>query len=155
MARDVIVFDVDGTLIDTDPIAHLWGDWDAFHAASFDCPERVGMVDLARRWQGLGRSVIVTGKSDRFRWKLNNWLSIRGLIPDAVLMRPDGNFQPDAELKVTLMIEEFGPTWKERVVVAIDDRDKMVDAWRAEGITCLQAAPCLETKLRNERNGKQ
>ena len=153
MDRDLIIFDVDGTLIDTDPIAHLWGDWDAFHAASFDCPERVGIVELARRLQLVGHTAIVTGKGERFRTKLANWLSVRGLIPDCLLMRPEGNWMSDTELKVTLLIEEYGPSWKDRVIAAIDDRDKMVDAWRAEGVTCLQAAPCLETKLRKERNG--
>jgi hypothetical protein len=30
----------------------------------------------------------------------------------------------------------------------IEDREKMVDAWRAEGVLCLQAAPCIETLAR-------
>jgi beta-phosphoglucomutase-like phosphatase (HAD superfamily) len=148
---DIVILDLDGTLIDTDCIGHLMGDWEAFHPATFDCPPRVGVVELAKRLQALCRIVVVTGKPERFLAKTRNYLSVQGIIPDAILMRPEHSSMPDAELKPALMADEFGASWKEAVICAIEDRDKMVDAWRAEGILCLQAAPCLETKMRKER----
>lgn len=150
MARDVILFDFDGTLIDLDPITHLWGDWDAFHVASFDCPPREGVVEFARRCQLMCHTAVVTGKPERYRTKMVNWLSFHGLLPDELLMRPDHSMQPDAELKPALLIDWLGPDWKERIIAVVEDRDKMVDAWRAEGVTCLQAAPCIETRMKKD-----
>jgi hypothetical protein len=146
--RDVIAFDFDGTLIDLDPIGHLWGDWDNFHVASFDCPAREGIVALAKRMQLISHVVVVTGKPDAYRSKMIGWLSLHGIMPDELLMRPAGSMMPDAELKPALMFDCFGPDWKDRLIAVIEDRDKMVDAWRAEGVTCLQAASCIETRIK-------
>lgn len=148
MAKDIIIFDFDGTLVDCDPINHLWGDWDAFHNATFDCPPRMGVVELARRCQLIAIVVVVTGKPERYRAKMLNWLSFHGLQPDEILMRPDHSSMSDIELKPVLMFDWAGFDWKERTICAIEDRDKMVDAWRAEGVLCLQAAQCLETKFK-------
>lgn len=148
---DLVILDFDGTLCDTDLIGHLMGDWDAFHPATFDCPPRVGVLELAKRLQLIARIAVVTGKPERFRAKMQNWLSFHGIIPDVILMRPDHSSMPDAELKPALLFEWAGPDWKAATICAIEDRDKMVDAWRAEGVTCLQAAPCMETKLRKEK----
>lgn len=149
---DVIIWDFDGTLVDCDPIAHLWGDWDDFHLATFDCPPRLQMVELARRCQLIARNVVVTGKPERYRAKMISWLALHGLQPEALLMRPDSSMMSDKELKPALLIEWLGADWKEAIICVVEDRDKMVDAWRAEGILCLQAAPCLETKIRKERD---
>lgn len=150
MTRDIVVFDFDGTLADLDAIAHLYGDWDAFHAASFDCPERVGVTTLAMRLQPLCQVVIVTGKPERYRRKMENWLSFRGIIPEAILMRPDSSRVSDMDLKPALVEEHFGAGWQDRVIGVFEDRDKMVDRWRAEGVTCFAAAPCLEGLARTK-----
>lgn len=148
MPCDLVVFDFDGTLIDLDPVAHLMGDWDAFHTASFDCPPRERVVELARRFQLITEFVVITGKPERYRPKLLSWLRLQGLQPDEVLMRPNDSHMPDAELKPALIYDWAGPGWKDRLLCVIEDRDKMVDAWRSEGVLCLQAAPCIETLMR-------
>jgi hypothetical protein len=146
---DIVVLDFDGTLCNTDPIIHLWGDWDAFHAAAFDCPARLGVVELARRLQTVCRVIVVTGKPEKYRAKMLNWLSVQGIIPDALLMRPMGNDMSDAQLKPQLVIEYQGNLIN--ILCAIEDRDKMVDAWRALGVTCLQAAPCIEARAKKAK----
>lgn len=146
--RDLVIFDFDGTLCDTDPIVHLWGDWDAFHAATFDCPPREGVLELAKRMQLIAKVVVVTGKPERFRQKMTNWLSFRGVQPDEILMRPEGSMDSDAELKPILLDKWYGPSWKDDTICVIEDRDKMVDAWRALGVICLQAAPCIEKRAK-------
>lgn len=152
MAADLIVLDFDGTLVDCDPIGHLMGDWERFHEATFMCPPRLQMLELARRLQTVARVVVVTGKGEKWRPQTVKWLHGFALYPDDILMRPDHSSMPDAELKPALLFDWAGPEWKRQVICAIEDRDKMVDAWRAEGVLCLQAAPCLETKLRKESN---
>lgn len=150
---DIVIFDFDGTLCNTDPITHLWGDWEAFHPATFDCPPRIGVVELARRCQLIGHVLVVTGKPERYRAKMTNWLNYQGIQPDAILMRPDHSSMPDAELKPQLAREWAGSL--DRVICAIEDRDKMVDAWRAEGVTCLQAAPCIEANFKKAKQEHQ
>jgi hypothetical protein len=145
---DTIAFDFDGTLIDLDPIAHLWGDWDSFHGASFDCPAREMVVEFARRCQLIAKTVVITGKPERYRAKLVGWLALHGLQPDELLMRPDHVTMPDAELKPALLFDLLGPNWKDKLIAVVEDRDKMVDAWRKEGVLCLQAAPCIETRIK-------
>lgn len=155
MERDTVVFDFDGTLVDQDAIAHLYGDWDAFHSASFDCPERIGVLAICLRLQLAANIIVVTGKPERYRRKLEGWLSIRGVIPEAILMRPNNNFASDMDLKPELMIEHLGPQWAERVIGVFEDRDKMVDRWRAEGVTCFAAAPCLEALARIKQQERE
>lgn len=145
---DLVVVDFDGTLIDVDGITHLWGEWDDFHSATFDCPPRLGIIELVRRLQSICRVIVVTGKPERYRAKMLNWLSMQGIIPDALLMRPDNSPLSDTELKPQLVIEWQGSL--DAVLCAIEDRDKMVDAWRALGVTCLQAAPCIETQFKKK-----
>lgn len=147
--RDLVILDFDGTLIDLDPVAHLMGDWDAFHGASFDCPPRECVVELARRLCTIAEVVVITGKPERYRAKLNQWLMDQDLFNvDHVLMRPDSSTMPDAELKPALIYDHAGPGWVQRTLCVIEDRDKMVDAWRAIGVLCLQAAPCIETLMK-------
>jgi hypothetical protein len=138
-----IVFDLDGTLININSITHLIGDWEAFHQASLTCPSNEPMVEFARRCQRLGEIIICTGKGEEYRKQTNDWLSLRGILPDLLLMRPKLNDMSDALLKPWLMERHVGADWKERTLFVVEDRDKAVNAWRALGVTCLQCAESL------------
>lgn len=143
MEKPIVIFDLDGTLININSIAELIGDWDEFHAASLKCPANEPILEFAKRCQIFSHLIVVTGKPESFRRGVEGWLSFRGLLPEAVLMRPTMSSDSDAQLKPMLMEKEFGPDWKSRVMFAVEDRDKMTNAWRAEGITCLQCAESL------------
>lgn len=138
-----ILFDLDGTLININSIAHLIGDWDAFAEASILCPANEPIAEFARLMQLHYELVVCTGKGEAYRNRVCGWLSLQGIIPDLLLMRPANNFQSDAELKPALLRAALGEGWKGDILFAIEDRDKMVDAWRALGITCFQCAPSL------------
>jgi len=47
-------------------------------------------------------------------------------------------FMPDEILKKQ-MLDTFVD--KDDVLMCVDDRQKVVDMWRAEGLTCFQVAP--------------
>ena len=84
------------------------------------------------------------------------WLNDHDVPFDLLVMRPDkfkdeswpiasGNpatkamrFMPDEILKKE-MLDTFVD--KEDVLMTVDDRQKVVDMWRAEGLTCFQVAP--------------
>ena len=54
-------------------------------------------------------------------------------------MRPSGDTTPDDVLKLNWLKEGmFGN--KADIMAVFDDRNKVVDMWRSEGITCFQVA---------------
>lgn len=139
-----MLFDLDGTLINISPIQHLLGDWEEFHRESFRCYANEPMVDFAKLCQKMGLTIlIVTGKPSGFINHVEGWLSTRGILPEAILMRGPLNSMSDAELKPHLVEAMLGEGWRDRILFAVEDRDKMVNAWRAEGIMCLQCAESL------------
>lgn len=143
----LVVFDLDGTLINIDSIVHFADqeDWDGFADASMDCPDYPAMVAFAKIIQRMPDIdwIIVTTKPERLRARTVNWLSMRGLQPEAMLMRPQHDYSPTVDLKPQLMADMYGEEWRSKVLFAIDDRTKMVDAWRALGVMCMQCAPTL------------
>jgi hypothetical protein len=52
-------------------------------------------------------------------------------------MRPQGSFTPDDVLKQA-WLDELGA---DNVFCVFDDRDKVVQMWRNNGLTCFQVAP--------------
>ena len=146
MTPDTIALDFDGTLCDTDQIAHLQGDWPAFHDASFNCPPRHSLMMFIKRLQTVANVVIVTGKPIEYESRVIKWCCDYGFYPDAILMRPKDDWRKTADLKLQMLREYLDCDDLSKVLVAIEDRDKMVDAYRAAGVTCLQAAPCIENR---------
>lgn len=138
-----VIFDLDGTLININSIQHLIGDWEEFHPASVKCPPNEAMVEFARRCQQHSDIILITGKPERFRRSVIDWLRLQGIDPDFVLMRPELCSLSDAELKPHLAEKLLGSDWADKVLFAVEDRDKMVNAWRAAGINCLQCAESL------------
>jgi len=54
-------------------------------------------------------------------------------------MRPADDFTPDEVLK-RQWYEDLPRIDKERLVAVFDDRQKVVDMWRAIGVPCFQVA---------------
>ena len=138
-----VIFDLDGTLINVNSITHLIGDWEQFHMESLRCPPHEKMVEFARRMQCCCDLIISTGKPEAYYQRAVDYLSVLGIQPEAIIMRPALNTESDAQLKLRKLEEYLGADWRDQVLFAVDDRDKMVEAWRAAGVTCLQCAPSL------------
>ena len=166
-----IVFDLDGTLADGTHREHFitgeTKDWDAFFEASDgDLPIRPAietLLALSRGYDGDGypHSIEIwsgRGEGEHFsvREKTIKWLSsyTRRLLlfrpgthatffyGDPLIdlrMRPHGDHTPDNELKKAWLnaAREQGRAPE----LVFDDRQKVVDMWRAEGIPCFQVAP--------------
>jgi FMN phosphatase YigB (HAD superfamily) len=145
----LVVFDLDGTLINVESVVHLAQakEWDEFHEATLRCPPYQQMVDYARFIQRLTQIdwIVATAKPEKFRHRTVNWLSVHGLMPEALLMRSDHDYRPSPELKLDMVRSYVGgeENWKSSILFAVEDRDKMVDAWRGAGVPCLQCAPSL------------
>ena len=136
MLRNAILADLDGTLSDPSKRLHyIQGqkkDYDSFYKeVYFDEPTAV--VNLLREYAKKGETslICVTGRPDSCRQDTINWLNLHGIFPDALYMRPNGDFREDSIIKKELLHYlrvEFNP------ILVIDDRPSVVAMWKAEGL---------------------
>jgi hypothetical protein len=68
------------------------------------------------------------------------WLKKYCPVIEHVMMRADGDFRPDIEIKIEALEDAFGSRQGvlDSVICVIDDRDKLVAALRDYGLTVLQ-----------------
>lgn len=142
-----VIFDIDGTLSDTAHRQHFLAgpgkkDWPAFFARMADDPPHPHIVTLARMLHGAGaRLILASGRFERHRRTTATWLEKHAgswLAERPLFLRADGDNRADDVVKVEYLAKMrsagFDP------VMAIDDRDRVVRAWRAAGLVCLQCA---------------
>lgn len=135
-----IVIDLDGTLTDlTHRLHHIKDkeskDWDAFFAACGDDAENKWCSFIMRGLSPEARIVIVSGRPERCRKATEQWLKDRQIpYHELYFARKDGDHAPDDLLKEQ-WLKAFGP---ENILFCIDDRQRVVDMWRRNGVVCLQ-----------------
>lgn len=141
----LMVVDLDGTLCNC---AHREekaqaGLWDEFHSQLMDDPVHQEVLDVLCAWGSMGgeyQLVGLTGRNEKWRMLTERWLD-KNLIPlDEVLMRPDGDWRPDHVLKPAMLADWLGQNeiGQHCVSMILEDRDKVVEAWRNLGFTCWQ-----------------
>ena len=151
MIGKTVIFDLDGTLADIKErrtLATKEGgkiDWPKFfdpNNISLDKPN-TPVIESFKALQKAGyMMVIFSGRSDATREETEKWLSKYGITYDKLLMRSgtgDGMFTPDDRLKEDWLNQEFPD--KSQILCVYDDRDKVVNMWRRNGISCFQVAP--------------
>ena len=145
----IIVFDLDGTIANLDHRRHLVDpthpafpgkkDWDEFarrciYDTSFEAVIRI----LNHLWDDSPWYVqIWTGRFEKYRKDTMEWLAHNHVMYDALRMRPDGDYTPDHELKEQWLFEVGGA---ENILCTFDDRQRVVDMWRRNGVQCFQTA---------------
>ena len=138
---DTVVVDLDGTLAD---VSHRLSyvrsrppDWPAFFARVSNDRLNAWCRDLIRALTPAYRIVIVSGRPMSTFDDTRAWLE-RNHVPydDLVLVRAINDHSPDQELK-RAWLRSYG---KERILFTVDDRQKVVNMWREEGVVCLQCA---------------
>lgn len=144
----IVVVDLDGTLADASHREHLARAkmWDEFHAGLSEDKPREGVAWLLRLLHRDPEVCVVacTGRPERYRLATYKWLAandIHGI--DDIVMRPNDDYRSDAELKPAILrdwIAAFIPEGA-HVMMILDDRDKVVEAWRNAGYECWQVQP--------------
>jgi len=136
------IFDLDGTLADLRHRRHYVENgnrqWDAFHQACGEDALIKPVADVFRGLQDVGFSIwILSGRSDSVRRQTQSWLDHHHLYPDKLIMRRDGDYQPDTSLKEGWLLD----IQKTHTVLGVfDDRKRLVDMWRSHGLVCFQVA---------------
>ena len=140
MTIPIWVFDLDDTLADTSPRAHLnlrlqdAGDgWIPYSMAAGDDLPIQTMIDLAA---GAPCEVwIVTGRTVLAQTLTRRWLYQHGVPYTNLLMRADGDHRPNVELKLARLqwLTDLGC----KVELWVDDYDAVCQAMEAAGIPSL------------------
>ena len=87
------------------------------------------------------QTVIISGRDDLVALMTTEWLERHDVVFNSLAMRLHGDFRPDEIIKLEMAAATIGEDWKDRVLCVFDDRQKVVDMWRREGVTCFQVAP--------------
>ena len=149
MRKNTIIFDLDGTLalidkrraISTKDNGKL--DWDKFFDPKnidLDQPNIPVIKTLQLFIDNGFKIVIFSGRSDKTFNATTNWLLQNNIQWHLLQMRPeDKHFLPDNELKQD-WVDNDPHIDKDDIFAVFDDRQKVVDMWRANGFTCFQVA---------------
>jgi len=146
------IFDLDGTLANIDHRRHYVTNgnhhWDSFYQACVDDTPNTSVVRLYKQlfisslhpltMMPTVEFLIYSGRSESVRDKTKLWLNKNKIIYDELKMRPIGNSQPDQDLKRDWL---HASGYSKKIIAVFDDRQKVVDMWRSEGICCCQVAP--------------
>lgn len=139
----LVLFDIDHTLSDAAWRDGMIGDasltWDDYHQASVKDRVIEEMAILQRAIGGDGIETIgVTARPEKYRQLTHKWLLQNNIMLDEILMRPDDNKMPSAELKPLLLQQRYGDNWPQRVLIVFEDNERVADAYVALGIPTLQ-----------------
>lgn len=129
-----ILCDLDGTL------AYLNGRNPYDASSCVDDILNEPIAHIVRTYAAAGVKVIlVSGREARYRKPTEHWLAEHEIPYDALFMRRTRDFRKDAIIKTEIYRGNIEGNY--RVLFVLDDRNQVVDQWRALGLTCLQVAP--------------
>lgn len=140
----VIVFDIDGTLANIEHrrsfVATKPKNWKAFNAGIVNDTPHEDIVTLSSMFVACGNTLLLcSGRGEEQRDVTVDQMNEFGVLYSKLYMRPAKDHRPDDIIKVELLQqirEEFGNPW-----LWFDDRTRVVNAIRAEGVRVLQVAP--------------
>lgn len=130
------IIDVDGTLA-------LKGDRSPYDMTKVleDKPNQpvITVVKALAASPNAPEMLIVSGRGEEARDDTKTWLHRHGVPFNALLLRAEGDFRADQVIKKEILDHLRAQGFE--VEGVIDDRAKVVEMWREEGLTCLQVAP--------------
>jgi FMN phosphatase YigB (HAD superfamily) len=140
--REAWIFDVDGTLVNVDPILDILlgqdrasesfkKNYDAFHKESINCSPHKDVVDMVWEVCDMLDIIIVTARKEKYRALTSRWLKTHNVPHDALFMRKDDDYREDYEVKKDIL-ENINEYWE--VKHAVDDNPSIIKLWEENGI---------------------
>lgn len=121
-------------------------DWTAFYDACYLDTVNIPVARVMRTLHAAGAEIwFFTGRTDRVRHLTEKWLSdnlslfFADVTYGQVVMRKDGDWRADDVIKQE-MLNAMLPEDRARLVAVFDDRSRVVQMWRRNGIACFQVA---------------
>jgi FMN phosphatase YigB (HAD superfamily) len=150
------IFDIDGTLCNIEHRLHFLENkadpkrWTKFYEACIhDVPNSfvIAILQTLMRHNSGNEVWLFSGRNDSVRRQTIEWLHVHTpfaigqleAFPEILTMRNEGDYTEDHLLKqnwLNNMLQED----RDRLVCIFDDRQRVVDMWRANGVPCLQVA---------------
>ena len=142
MTEEFVIFDIDGTIADiSERVHHVRRkpkNWNAFNAGMAQDKAIHSMVRLCKILYAAGlRIILCSGRKERNRPETVEWLEKQGVPYHQLLLRKDEDFRSDAVVKREIL----QTLDKSKILFVVEDRSRVVEMWRSEGLVCLQCAP--------------
>lgn len=137
-----VIFDLDGTVALRDKGPNGRDPYDMTRVGE-DAPNEdiltIAQLLHASRYSRVGAEVtvmFVSGRDETARDQTERWLQYHFGSHDFYLyMRETDDMRPDETIKFEIL-ENVRKNWE--IIATFDDRNRVVDMWRANGVTCLQ-----------------
>jgi hypothetical protein len=142
-----VIVDLDGTIFDLSHRLHFITDkpknWNAFFKAAKDDTPIKKVVEVIRALDDAGYGLVfITGRSDMIREITQE--ALNKLFPTTIYdlyMRRDGDNREDSIVKLELLNKAFPESGdKEEILGVFEDRQQVVDMYRAQGLRVFQVA---------------
>jgi phosphoglycolate phosphatase-like HAD superfamily hydrolase len=142
MTEEIVIFDIDGTLADvSERIHHVRKkpkNWNAFFQGMAQDKAVHSMVRLCNILYASGVQIILcSGRSEEHRPQTIEWLAQQGVNYHELLLRKDNDRRQDSAVKREMLANLD----KAKILFVVEDRSRVVEMWRSEGLVCLQCAP--------------
>lgn len=132
--EQVYLVDVDGTLAEMGDRSPY--EWDRVDE---DLPRAQVVETIQALWVTGYPIIVMSGRDEECREKTENWLRVNKIPYDGIFMRKHGDMRKDNVVKQELFDTHIRHNYD--VVAVFDDRQQVVDMWRAMGVDCFQVAP--------------
>ena len=142
MREEIVIFDIDGTLADVSKrIHHVQKkpkNWNAFFKGMAQDKAIHSMVRLCNILYASGIQIILcSGRSEEHREQTVAWLAQHGVNYHDLLLRKNNDRRSDTDIKREILANLD----KSKILFVVEDRGRVVEMWRSEGLVCLQCAP--------------
>lgn len=133
-AEEVYLFDIDGTLASmSDRSPFEWS------RVGEDGPRESVILTAQAHAKAGYKIIVVSGRDGSCREETIAWLELHGIPYSELHMRAEGDMRKDSIVKQELFDRHIRFVYN--VIAVYDDRDQVVDMWRAMGVDCFQVAP--------------
>jgi uncharacterized HAD superfamily protein len=143
MKEQAIIVDLDGTLADIRiRLKHLQGakkDWKSFNKTIETDELHEWCREILLRFCVDHRIIVVSGRTDELKSQTEKWLKRFEVPFDHLFMRSKHDFRSDNIIKLEIYEQHIRDKFD--ILFVLDDRQKVVDMWRAQGLVVLQCAP--------------
>ena len=142
MSDEIVIFDIDGTLADVSERIHYLKtkpkNWDAFFEGMAQDKAVQSMVRLCNILHASGIQILLcSGRNEQYRSETMTWLAEQNVHYHGLFLRKDNDRRSDTVVKREIL----AGIDKSKVLFVVEDRSRVVEMWRSEGLVCLQCAP--------------
>ena len=140
--EEIVIFDIDGTLADVSErlpyVQQKPKNWNAFFQGMAQDKAIHSMVRLCNILYAAGiKIVLCSGRSEEHRTETIRWLADKGVNYHELMLRRDGDRRSDVIVKREMLANLD----RRKILFVVEDRSRVVQMWRSEGLVCLQCAP--------------